>query len=95
MSQELEVQESAKQEIAHAAVWYNTQRPGLGDRFLAEVEDGIQRIQRNPEAFPRGRFEARRILMNVFPFTIIYKVHPNAIIIHAVLHTKQRPSKLL
>ncbi|MBK7483058.1 MAG: hypothetical protein IPI72_10005 [Flavobacteriales bacterium] len=51
MSQELEVQESAKQEIAHAAVWYNTQRPGLGDRFLAEVEDGIQRIQRNPEAF--------------------------------------------
>ena len=95
MSRDLKIQASASQEIAHAAVWYNTRQPGLGDRFLKEVENSLQRIQRNPEAFSRGRFEARRTLMNVFPFMVIYKVHPGAIVIHAVLHTKQLPSKLL
>lgn len=42
----------AMDEFRAAATYYETQRAGLGDDFVAEVEQAVQRIARSPQAFP-------------------------------------------
>ena len=41
----------AEAELAEAAVWYETQAPGLGQEFLNEFESAMERIVEFPEAW--------------------------------------------
>lgn len=43
----------AVQELAEAAVWYDTRRSGLATRFLQEIDQTQQAIQSRPLSFPR------------------------------------------
>jgi hypothetical protein len=39
---------AADLEIVEAALWYDGQRPNLGDEFVQEVAHAFERIQRDP-----------------------------------------------
>jgi hypothetical protein len=41
----------AELEAAEAAIWYDDQRPGLGDDFLAELRQAFDRIRDSPRRF--------------------------------------------
>ncbi len=41
----------ADTEMLDAAVWYESQQPDLGKRFLATVQDSLNRIELNPELY--------------------------------------------
>lgn len=53
----------AEAEMSDSARWYNAQQPGLGTRFLASVQDSVNRICLNPEMYPTVECEARRCLI--------------------------------
>ena len=38
----------ASEEMEESATWYETRKPGLGDEFLSEVQDTIDRILKQP-----------------------------------------------
>jgi len=40
-------------EAAEAAIWYDDQRPGLGDDFLDELGRALDHIRRDPTESPR------------------------------------------
>ena len=42
----------ADAEMVDAAVWYETQQENLGKRFLASVQDALNRIEVNPVLSP-------------------------------------------
>ena len=42
----------AEAEMIDAPVWHEQQQRDLGERFLASVQDGINRIRINPRLFP-------------------------------------------
>lgn len=42
----------AEAEMIGAAAWYEKQQPDLGKRFLATVQDSLNRIKINPLLFP-------------------------------------------
>ncbi|MBS0266888.1 MAG: hypothetical protein JSS02_33485 [Planctomycetes bacterium] len=48
----LRVVAEARQEAVAAAAWYDRQKSGLGDRFLDEIEQILQRIETDPESLP-------------------------------------------
>jgi plasmid stabilization system protein ParE len=85
--------EPAAAELYEAIVYYNIQRNGLGLEFANEVEDTIERIKQNPEAWTAisTSKQARRCLTNRFPYGIIYQIRKNTILIVAVMHLKRRP----
>lgn len=64
----------AEKEIAHSQDWYEARRPGLGQRFLDEVEAMIARIAAGPQRFPRWLEDARyqRAVLSRFPFVIMF-----------------------
>jgi toxin ParE1/3/4 len=87
----------AEAELEEAAVWYDGQRPGLGDELLAEVQDGLAIIAQAPAAWPRWpdapKLEplVRRFLVRRFPYSLAYQAYPELLVVLAVAHTSRRP----
>ncbi len=54
-------------EIEAARVWYEVQRPGLGDDFLGAVETAVESLLAFPEASPIDYRDARRCLLERYP----------------------------
>lgn len=89
----VEFLEPAAQEFYESIAFYNLQRQGLGQEFAKEVEDTIERIKQNPEAWTTisTSKRARRCLTNRFPFGIIYQIRQDTLLIVAVWHHRRRP----
>ena len=70
-------------EIEDAAAWYESQRSGLGDELIAEVDRTLARIEHEeqfatvPVATLSGRV-VRRELVHRFPYVVFYVETPDS-----------------
>jgi len=81
----------AFEEYGEAASWYETREPGLALRFVSEVEDAIGRILDGPERWRLVEDDVRRCLTHVFPYSILYTIEPNFVLIVAVAPCARKP----
>jgi toxin ParE1/3/4 len=82
----------AGRDVAEAALWYEARRPGLGARFLAEIDRVVGRIAAAPLQFSEVEQGVRRALARLFPFGVYFLVEPaGSITILAVLHQHREP----
>lgn len=58
----------AETELVEAAIWYEEQQQGLGQRFLTCVQDALSRTLLNPELYPFVDGDVRRCLTKTFSF---------------------------
>jgi plasmid stabilization system protein ParE len=82
----------AEAEMVAAATYYEAQQPDLGRRFLAAVQDAVNRVAVNPHLFPTVDLDVRRCLTRAFPFGILFRDRSDAIIIMAVMHMHRDPN---
>jgi plasmid stabilization system protein ParE len=80
----------ANLELAEAALRYDQQAPGRGERFLGAVADAQWLIQTHPEIGVPYFRKTRRWLVRRFPYAIIYRVEVDRILVVAVAHAKRR-----
>ncbi len=93
---DVHILEEAEAEIRSAASWYEEQRSGLGDDFLAEIEHALETIAKMPQAFsqatpPQPGREVRRYVTKRFRYSVFYEVRADDVLILAVTHPRQRP----
>ena len=81
----------ASAELIEAARYYHKRQPGLGDRFLDEVDAAVNRIEEAPERWPMQEGECRRYSIRVFPYFIAYQVTGTDIQVLAVYHHSRDP----
>jgi len=81
----------AERELGEAAQYYDSERPGLGAAFLAEIKRCIGSIRDCPEAAPVVAGSVRRRLARRFPYALLYSVRPTGIRVLAIMHLKRRP----
>lgn len=81
----------AESEMFEAAKFYESQATGLGVDYISEVEHAINAIAESPMTWPIIEGELRRRLVRRFPFGILYRIEPDAIIIIAVSHLRRKP----
>ena len=81
-------------ELQSAYSWYEQRQEGLGDAFLDELDAAIERIEANPNQYPRVRSAFRRCLTKRFPFSLIFTAEREQIVIHAVFDTRRDLDKL-
>lgn len=74
-----------------AAKFYETQQKDLGKRFLASVQDALNRIQVNPLLYQEIEDGVRRCLTTKFPFGVIFRIMSNHYVIIAVMHLHRDP----
>lgn len=83
----------AVDDLAESRAWYEGRSIGLGERFLSQVDDCIERIQRNPELYERVYKDYRRAMVHRFPYVVFYEFEVDAIVVYSVFHTAQDPQK--
>ncbi len=81
----------ADAEMVEAAEWYESQQEDLGKRFLASVQDALNRIELNPEIYPVVEGDVRRCLIKTFPFGVLFRIKPELIAVMAVMHLHRDP----
>jgi hypothetical protein len=78
-------------EMLLAAKFYETQQKDLGKRFLASVQDALNRIQVNPHLYHEIEDGVRRCLTMTFPFGVVFRIMPDHYVIIAVMHQHREP----
>lgn len=75
-------------DLLQAKEWYDQQKPGLGQKFLREVLETIDRLLQNPFLYcvRHPRREVRWVYTHRFPYRIIFRVIDNTVIVYAVIH---------
>ncbi|MEX0827497.1 MAG: type II toxin-antitoxin system RelE/ParE family toxin [Haliea sp.] len=81
----------ADQELIKHAVFYEGREPGLGGRFIDEIETGIGILKLQPRIGQRFEGEFRYFVLDEFPYSLIYTIEPEKIWIVAVAHQHRRP----
>lgn len=82
----------AERELNDAALYYESESPGLGIKFIDEIDGHIDRIVRNPKAGEEVRGEVRRRILRKFPYGILYSVKDGGIRILAIMNLKRKPN---
>lgn len=81
----------AEEEMIEASVFYEAATDGLGNDFLTDVKFGIASLCEQPQLGHEVGGGLRRMLLHRFPFSLIYSVEADAILIVAVAHYGRRP----
>jgi plasmid stabilization system protein ParE len=84
--------DAALDEYIAAGRYYERQQPGLGDAFTDEVEAGIAFILKGPEVWRVFEGEVRRYLIHRFPYSILYTIEGQRIVIWAVMDLRRDPN---
>lgn len=93
MAFRVSVSEEARNDILKASSWYESEQKGLGGRFLLIIGRQIKYLSNFPEAFPMKKDNFRELVVNEFPYVIIYTFQDNLIRIFAVFNTSRNPTK--
>ena len=83
----------AEADLEEAFAWYDSQRPGLGSEFFAEVARILQAIEQTPQQYSIIRGQTRRALVRRFPYAVFFVVDRDLIAVTAVMHGRRDPRR--
>lgn len=91
----IDVLEAASLEFADAAAWYEERTTGLGERFLDELVDAFDLIERMPLAGSPWLFTGipagtRHVPLQTFRHSVVYVTDPRVVVV-AVAHARREP----
>ncbi|MBO6586149.1 MAG: type II toxin-antitoxin system RelE/ParE family toxin [Gracilimonas sp.] len=81
----------AAKELTISIQYYEDKSVGLGAEFLDEIEEAIAQALAHPKSGSLLTKQDRRILLDRFPYEIIYDISKTIITITAVKHLKRKP----
>jgi len=81
----------ARAEFLAAVEYYEECQIGLGRRFRDAVKTELEHISEMPFRFRVLHAPFRRCLIPRFPYSIIFSIEPQFILVIAVAHAKRKP----
>jgi plasmid stabilization system protein ParE len=90
---QLLVRPAAAADIEEAYLWYEKQRVGLGEEFLAAVDSLLGEIVAHPTTYPVIHREARRALLHRFPYAVFFRVYGETVVVLACMHGRRDPTR--
>ena len=78
-------------EFEEAVRFYKERGRNLGQQFVREVRTAIRKIVATPERWRVLEEDVRRCLVPVFPYSVLYTIETNYVLIIAVAHGKRQP----
>jgi plasmid stabilization system protein ParE len=83
--------EEADAEFQEEIAYFDQQSPGLGDRFVADVEATVRNIREYPDSGSHISRNVRKRVLRVFHYNILYLNEPEEVVVIAVAAHKRRP----
>ena len=84
---------AAAADVEDAYRWYENQRAGLGEEFLAAVSSVVEFLLTCPEGFPVVYRQTRRANLHRFPYSLFYRIVDDQIIVVACMHGRRHPRR--
>ena len=82
---------AAYDDVESAYLWYEQQHAGLGIELVLAVEAAIAAALAFPDAHPVVHRDARRILLQRFPYSLFYRLDRDGVILIACVHAARDP----
>lgn len=82
---------AAESELRDAYEWYESRRPGLGVEFMECVDACTQILRIHPEIYPTVHKRVRQGLLKRFPYSVLYVLSDDNIVILSVFHSSRDP----
>lgn len=87
----LRLRAEARDEFLREVSYYEQRHPGTGRRFREAVAAALLLIRRFPAGGAPGPAETRKSKVRGFPFTVVYRDEPEAVIVFAVAPDRRQP----
>ncbi|MEP7213207.1 MAG: type II toxin-antitoxin system RelE/ParE family toxin [Acidobacteriota bacterium] len=87
----LSLPSSCRRGTSGAALYHNKIASELGNGFLDDVQRSIDRLCLHPNTGTILSGELRSSRLSRFPFSLIYYIEPDSIVVVAVAHHSRRP----
>lgn len=81
----------ARDELAVGVSFYDSEYPGLGQEFAIEVRRLCRLIRESPATGIELRPGVRRRILRRFPYSILYTIDGESVVVIAVAHQSRRP----
>jgi plasmid stabilization system protein ParE len=82
----------AEREFAEAALWYEAQQEGLGERFVREYDRTIEKLRERPDSFPVSHSKTHRARIDPFPYAILFLIEDGRVVITGVADLRRDPA---
>jgi plasmid stabilization system protein ParE len=89
----LTIRPLAVRDTESAFDWYESQRPGLGERFIIELAATYERIRSGPLRYQELRAGVRHARLRTFRYAVYYLTEDDQIVVLAVVHPSRDPSE--
>jgi plasmid stabilization system protein ParE len=93
MNYEIVLQSEAVDDIQAVFDWYEAQRSGLGYEFIAEIEDGLERLSRHPQHYSATNQKYRKLRIKRFPYLIVFEIEDLMVVVNSVRRISQEPKR--
>ena len=81
----------ARIEFIDAVAYYEKSSEGVGLRFSREVYATINRAMASPNSWPQITENTRRCLARRFPYSVVYEVREQDMLVIAIAHFSREP----
>ena len=92
MSRTLIVEPGAQSDIEDGYGWYEKRQPGLGQRFIEELDIAFSRLVENPASYQEVMPQVRRAVTHTFPYLVFFTFNSQAVHILVVVPAAQDPN---
>ena len=93
MNYVLEITDTAIMDGIEAFLWYESLVTGLGIEFSESLESFYEKLLLNPYSHSYFDGTTRHGVLDRFPYTVVYDVFNEVIVIYSVFMEKQDPEK--
>ena len=86
------VRPAAGADIEEAFVWYEGQRPGLGDDSLDAIRTVFEVLEESPRRYRVVHRDTRRANLRRFPYGVFYRMIRSEVVVLAIIHLHRDPA---
>ena len=81
----------AQREVDDAVIWYEQRAEGLSRDFLDQLDRAVRLVKSHPKIAALIQADIRRFLVARFPYSLVYGIDDDSIVVIAVAHQHRHP----
>lgn len=91
----VEISQAARLDLEHGVDYYSAAGgTDLANRLIDNFERCLDLIERHPEIGATWVARTRRLPLRHFPYSVIYRIDPNFVLVLALAHHRRDPAEI-